>query len=163
MAKGKNKLLRYCRLYLDEWDLSGDSRMFSTLQSEMSDVDMTVWTDPVVKKSLADGYRMVGVMGYQALINDAAGHAHAELKDPLTSGARVVSLLLGGGGVPEAGDPAYIIGGAQMGDPRTFDAGAAIITADFKPSSQDTHNDQPFGVVLEPDTDLAATVKRNNR
>lgn len=143
---GKDKILRWTRLYIDEFDLSGDSRTFSSLDNSYGEINMTGWTE-AVHNFICNDQRAVGVRGYQAMLDDAAGGAFAELKARDTSR---LSLLFGGGGVPAYGDPAYLMRSIDMGEAMSFDAGLAILSGDFNydAGDYDISADDPFGVVL---------------
>lgn len=148
----KDFLEIYTRLYVGEYDMSGDSRTYSGADASYEAHDLAVWTDEV-KPGMA-GPMTAGLTGYQALLNDAAGRAFQVLKD--AKHIRPLSLLYGGGGEPAAGDPAYLLGSQQMGDKATFNAGVGVMTADFMPVAGEGNN-QPWGNVLVPNTLLTAT------
>ena len=152
---GKDKILRWTRIYCDEFNLSGDARTYSSLDCSFGEVDMTGW-DESVKNYLSDDVLMIGIKGFQALLNDAAGRAFDVLKD---RGIGQLSLQMGGGGEPAIGDPAYLMRGVQMSEQAAFDASKAVLTADFLPDAGQYDADAwfPFGVVLHPATSLTAT------
>jgi hypothetical protein len=156
MATGKNKLTRYARLYAGGYDLSGDARTFSALQCGYDSVDMTGWSNDA-KNYLANGGRMVGVEGFQALANDASTGSYTALN---AAGKSIVaSVFLGGGAAPTYGDIAYLVSSVQMDAPMSWDGGAAAITASFMPSgaAYSASADMPLGVVLYPLTSISAT------
>lgn len=152
---GKDKTLRWARLYVDEFDLSGDSRTFSSLDNAYAEVNRTGWTHSV-SHFICNDQRVVGLKGYQAMLNDVAGGAFAELKARDTSR---LSMLFGGGGAPATGDPAYLMRSIDMGEAISFDAGLAILTGDFNSDAGDYNvsADSPLGVVLHPATSITET------
>ncbi|MCC6192066.1 MAG: hypothetical protein IT318_23805 [Anaerolineales bacterium] len=150
----KNHLLRWARLYANGFDLSGDARTFASVENMLGEIDLTGWSE-AVHNFIDDGYRQVGLRGFQALLNDAAGRAFAILKTNPTGVE--ISLLLGGGAEPVAGDPAYLLGAAQFQDRAGLDGGAFVINADFLPQAGVATDHNPWGVVLHPATSLSAT------
>jgi len=156
MATGKNKLLRFCRLYLGGYDLSGDSRTFGSLINEEDEADITGWSD-TVENVLSQARRKYGVLGYQAMINDSAGGSHPRLYAPPAT--HVLTLAMGGGAAPAAGDMAYILPSVQLSAPISFAGGVGMVTSDFRYSAQSYSGNfrNPFGVVLMPLTALTAT------
>lgn len=153
----KDKLLRGTRLYFGGYDLSCDSRTFGTLENSTSEVDVTGWCE-TAGNYLSDKLRTVGLLGYQAIVNDASGRSHATLKNAPNSD--VLSLAIGSGGaVPAIGDMAYLLPAIQMGAPVSFDGSIAIVAADFRfdADQMDSDYDNPWGVVLQHATSLTAT------
>lgn len=157
MAAGRNKLLRYTRFYLDGYDISGDARAVDSLDCMYTEVDMSGW-NVTVRNYLSDQMLQVGVRGFQALLNDTASSGAFTLLKTHTSGHEI-SVLFGGGGEPDEGDPAYLIGGVQMNDPIGFDGGAAVISADFLPESGVTQGN-PWGVILSDATSLSTSTEK---
>ena len=153
---GKDKILRWTRLYVDEFDLSGDSRTYSSLDNAFAEISRTGWSH-TVNHFICDDQRAIGLKGYQAMLNDAAAGAFAELKARDT--ARL-SMLFGGGGAPAYGDPAYLLRSVDMGEAVTFDAGLAILSGDFNADAGDYNvsaND-PLGVVLHGADSKTSTI-----
>lgn len=155
MTAGKNKLLKYARIYVNGYDLSGDARTFDSLDCQFGDQDMSGWSNQT-RMYLADQRLIVGVRGFQALLNDAAAGAYTILKTPTGVTQKQVSVLFGGGAAPAAGDLAYLLAGAQLNDQSGLDGQALNIKADFLPMPGVTVG-MPWGVVLHPATSLAAT------
>jgi hypothetical protein len=153
---GKNKILRWTRLLLGGYNLSGDSRTFSSLDNSIEEVDITGW-DEAVRHFLPNDRRTLGVRGYQALMNDAAGRAFAVLKDSPNN--HVLSFLFGGGAEPAVADPAYLLPAIQMNDTGGLDSQAPVIQADFAADAgqMDANTINPMGIVLCPLTALSAT------
>lgn len=149
---GKNKTLRWLRVYTDELELSCDARQVGTFHNEWDSVDMTGWCNDVRNSTF--GWHTVGVDGFTAFLNDAAAGAFAALKE---SGASVISFLFGGGAEPSIGDPAYIMGGIQLGDQTGWDGQAAITNASFEPSYLYL-DAKPWGVILSDDVSRTASV-----
>lgn len=150
---GKNKLLRYARLYLDGYDLSGDSRTLSSLDYSATELDFTGW-DNSIRQFLSDQFILTGIRGYQAFINDASDKSFDALT-PLPSSVVYVSMLFGGNAEPETGDPAYLLPSAQMGDQASFDGGVGVLSTDFLPISGGM-DIPPWGYVLYPKTTVSA-------
>ena len=155
MAAGKNKLTRWMRLYFNNFDLSGDARTLDKLDSFVGEVDLTGWSDSV-KNYLSDLVLQTGIRGFQALLNDATGRAFTRLNSPTGLAAKRVSLLLGSGAEPVAGDLAYLLDGVDMSDQAGWDGKAAAFKADFLPVAGVAHG-WPWGVVLMPLTALSNT------
>lgn len=146
MAAGKNKLLRWLRLYAGGYDLSGDARTIGELLNTFGEVEMFGWSH-ATKYYTTDGVRQVGIRGFQALMNDAAAGAFSILKNNTVT---AVSACLGSLAEPTVGDLAYLLSTAQIKDTLGWDGQAAAITADFlPPGTQTTGN--PLGHVLAND------------
>ena len=156
MAVGKNKLERYMEIYVGGYDLSGDARTFGSLDNGFAEVDFTGWNEPV-RNFVADGYRQVGVRGFQALMNDVTGRASDRLRN--ADQASRLALLFGGGAAPAIGDISYHLPSVQTNAPHAMDAGRGVLTADFLPDTEqlNANFDNPLGVVLHPATSLSAT------
>lgn len=156
MAAGKNKLLRWCRLYYGAYDLSGDARTFSQVMNSFDGVDMTAWSN-VVKKYLNNQQRDVGIIGFQALMNDTANSgAFSALKAPYTSPTQV-TLAFGGLAEPTNGDPVYFLDSAQMADNADLDGEAHVISADFRADPDTYSGYNPFGKILQGAVSLSAS------
>ena len=159
MAAGKNKLVRYMRLLFHGYNLSGDSRKFDELSNSADAVDMLGWSD-AAHNYLSDAHRNTGVKGYQALLNDATAGALTALQQTAgTMKERALSVLLGSLAEPAIGDPAYVLASVLMSDNAGLDGGAVVLQCDFMADAAQASasNDQPWGVVLHPETSLAAT------
>lgn len=153
---GKDKLMRYTRLYFGGYDLSGDSRNFGAATQTHPAVNMTGWSS-AGEQYLADR-PTIGITGYQALMNDTATTgAFSILK--ATPQSAYVSMLFGGGGEPEIGDPAYLLGALQPSHAINNDGGALVVDADFALSAatMDAYAAAPAGYVLSPATSLSST------
>lgn len=154
-ASGKDKLLRYARIYVGGYDLSGDALTVDTLNNTFGEADTTGWSE-FNRNYIRDARRTVGIRGFQALLNDAAGRAYAILA---TAPDAIVSMCLGGGGEPAVPDPAYLIYAAQMGDTTSFNGNIGMISGDFLPLASQ-YNDNavnPMGVTLQGATSLSST------
>ena len=156
MAAGRNKLMRFTRLYFGGYDLSGDQRTFSALENSFGSTDMTGEKD-AIENFLSNKRRKVGVKGYQALLNDASGGAYAVLKNAPQTG--IVSVYLGGGDVPAVGDMAYLLPAVQLADTTEFNSQVGALSTDFEMNTAQVSSlvDSPIGVVLEPKTALTIT------
>ncbi len=155
-ASGKDKVQRYARLFVGGYDLSGSARAVGSLDNNFGEVDITGWSESV-KNFLADYRRVVGIRGFQAIVDDTAGKSFAVLKDAPND--HIVTMGLGGGGEPVVPDPAYLVYGLQLNDNTGWEGGAAIINADFIPS-QTNYNvsaDNPWGHVLQGASSLSST------
>ena len=157
---GKNKTLRWMRLFVGGYDLSGDARTFDRLENGFAEADLTGWSEGV-RNFLAGDARATGVRGFQAILNDATTGALTLLKQTAPTN-RVLSMLFGGGAEPAIADPAYLLGAVQMGDVAALDGLTPVLAADFLPEqgqfSDNSRN--PFGVVLSPATSLSATTNQ---
>jgi hypothetical protein len=156
-TSGKDKLLKHTRFYVGGYDLSGDARTFSSLDNSYGEVDFTGWNETVIN-FLADGRQVVGIRGFQALMNDASGGSYDQLGS--ASNSLNTSMCFGGGGEPAAGDPAYLLPAVQISDTAGLEGAAGILQADFLPEAGTTDADigNPMGVVLRGPTSLSATL-----
>lgn len=157
-ASGKDKIIRYTRMYVNGYDLSGDARTFSTIEDSFAEADMTGWSESVFN-FLAEQRRMTAVRGFQALANDTASSgAYSVLNSPGNT-SMVLAMCFGGGGEPAVPDPAYFMAGLQVADPVGFDGASVAITADFLPDQQQlADGSNPWGYVLRGPTTLSATL-----
>ena len=155
MTAGKNKLLTGLRVYLDGYNVSGDTRSVDSIDGPMGEVDM-LGVSESVRNYLADLVHPVGVRGYKALMNDtAASGSHTLLVNPETG--HEVSVLLGAAGAaPAVGDIAYVLGAVQFSDQAAIDGAVAVLQTDFIPDAGVT-NTQAWGVVLSPETSMSIT------
>lgn len=153
---GKDKLLRHVRVYIGEYDLSGDIRTFDRLENTFEAADMTGVSEGCKNYSIGS-VRTVGVQGIQALLNDAAAGSWSVLKDSDTE--REISVLMGGSGAPATGDPAYLLPAVQASSDTGIDGNVNIMTANFlfTPSGANAVVSNPIGVVLHPATSLSST------
>jgi len=159
---GKNKTMRWARLYIGGYDLSGDARTFATLENSFGEADLTGWNEGVYN-FLAGTPRKTGVRGYQAVLNDVATGTYGLLR--LLAGvqglpyANRLSILFGGGAEPAINDPAYLLGSVQMSDNMNFESLTGIMNLDFLPDASQFANAEanPLGKVLHPATSLAIT------
>jgi hypothetical protein len=159
-TSGKDKLVRHSRIYVGGYDLSGDALTFSNAENRYGEIDMHGWSESTMHY-FHDNVRVIGLRGFQALMNDATAGAFTLLKATATQSR--VSLCFGGGGVPGAGDPAYLLPSVQVSDQISIDASRAVITADFLPDVTQlgaVGDNNPTGIVLrgEAEGGLTATV-----
>jgi hypothetical protein len=157
-GSGKDKLLRHARIYIGGYDLSGDARTVSSLDSRFGEVDITGWSE-FVKNFLPDWHLQAGVRGFQALLNDTAGRAFNRLKDAENSSQ--LSFCFGGGGEPAVPDPAYHLPSIQLGDMAGCDGKAAAIgPMDFLPDAGQfsTNFQKVLGFVLRGPTSLSGNL-----
>ena len=154
---GKDKLLRWARLYRGAFDLSGQTREIGDMANAVDFANFHSIAD-AVKWGTAQGHRNIGITGYQALMDDTAvTGSHTLLKAPDDS--TQVTVLFGGSAVPAVGDPAYIMGGAlQIADnPRTFTENVALLQADFISDGAQELTGNPLGRALSINTSIAIT------
>ncbi len=158
---GKDKLMRWARMYVGGYDISGDSRTVSTLDMTYGEADITGWSEPVWNY-LRDGRLTTGITGYQAIANDTATTGSVTLLQD--GNDQNLSLFLGGGGEPAIPDPAYLLPGVQLMDTMSIDGNVAIINADFKPQAGaiDTAVANPLGVMLSPATSISSTTNNTS-
>lgn len=153
---GKNKLLRYARLYYDGYELSGDSRNVGSLDRTFAEIDMVGWSQ-TIHNYLTDGYLNRGIVDYVAYLNDDTTGAYTALKDNIGEN-HIVSMLLGGNAEPTYGDPAYMLSGVQTYETAGQEGGALTISASFLPMGSVTYQaGTPWGIVLYPSTSISAT------
>jgi len=157
MAAGKNKLLRYARIYVGGYNLSGDARSIGSMMAAYGAVEMTGWSDGA--KNFLPDYRLeVGITGFRALVNDTASSgAYSVLKGAAQS--LPVSVLLGALAEPVANDPAYLLAAAQLKSPMGWEGQAAAIGGDFVADATqiDANSVMPFAEILSPEASIAAT------
>ena len=154
---GKNKMLRWARLYAGGYDLSGDARhALGSLDNSFEELDYTGWSE-ACRNYLSGDRRTVGIRGFQAAMNDVAGRSIDVLTQ--TPAVVAVTLAIGDGAAPAAADLAYLMPPVQIADRASFDAGVGILTADFPfdASQYDADYDEPWGKVLMPLTALTET------
>jgi len=154
---GKNKILRWARMYVGGYDLSGDARhALGSLDNSFEELEFTGWSESC-RNYLSNGRRTVGIRGFQAALNDTAGRSI----DVLTATPAVVAvtLAIGDGAAPVVADLAYLMPPVQVQDAASFDAGVGIVTADFPfdASQYDVDYDEPWGKVLMPLTSITET------
>lgn len=153
-TSGKDKTVNFARIFVGGYNLSGDARTFSSLSGNYGEADFTGWSESV-RNFLRDNAMAIGIRGFQAIVNDAAGRAFTILKDVPNNN---VSILFGGGGEPAVGDPAYLLPAVQLMDTGGLEGPVAIIQADFVPLAGTTAvSASPFGVVLSPATSISST------
>lgn len=158
---GKNKILRWARMYVNGVDLSGDSRTFSRLDAGYGDADMTGWSQST-RNYLNTQVTAVGIRGYQALLNDTATTgAHTVLVANQGTGAQEVTLAFGSGAEPDVPDPAYVISGVQMNAVANLDGPTPIMSADWMGDSN-AISVFPLGVVLNGATSLSSTTTKSS-
>ncbi|MCB0246298.1 MAG: hypothetical protein KDI12_22980 [Anaerolineae bacterium] len=144
-ASGKDKLTKHVRMLVDGVDLSGDVRTFSNANDTLTEAPVWGLSDTAYNY-LSSGERMIGITGYQALMNDTAvTGAHTLLSASGTT--HLVTVLFGGGGVPAVPDPAYILPGVEMAVNVTINEKVATLTGDFMPATASAAG-APWGVTL---------------
>ena len=158
---GKDKVLRWARLYISGYDLSGDARSFGSLANGITEVDRTGW-DEAHRNFISDDQRMVGISDLQVIMNDTSGRAYNRLITEANNA--LIDLLFGGAGVPAIGDPAYMLRSEQISAVVSLDARLGVMSANFAADAAQytaaAYN--PFGVILQdPATQLTETTNSN--
>ena len=153
---GKDKTLRWARIYVGEFNLSGDALTFSRFRNELAYAPQMGWSG-TVRNFISANMREVGLEGFQAYMNDIAEQAFTILKS--SPNTDQLSLLFGGGGEPAVPDPCVILPSMQINDRTQFTDNLGVISADFiyDASQYDAQSDYPIGVVLQPETSYGAT------
>lgn len=151
----KDKVTRWMRAFVGPYDLSGDARTFGTLMNSIGEVDNSGWNDEY-HRFIGDDSRVQGVEAFQAILNDTASRSFATLSD---LGESEISILFGGGAEPGVGDAAYMMPAIQVQTDSPFDAGLAVMNANFRPDTDQYQVDQynPFGRVLSGATSRTVT------
>jgi hypothetical protein len=152
---GKDKLLRWARVFVGGYDISGDARTFGNFSNKVEGVDMT-GVDEELINYLSDGVRQVGITGFRCLMNDNTNRS-MDLLDTADA-LNEVSVLFGGGGEPVVADLAYFLPAAQMKTNTAWDGAAGTMEADFlfDAANYDGNSNNPAGVVLN-NSQLTAT------
>lgn len=154
-TSGKDKILRWARIYLGGYGISGAARTFSSARCEYGEADFTGWSD-AVRNYLRDGHMTSGLEGFQAAMDDTATTGAFILMK--TAPDTNLSLLFGGGGEPAVGDPAYLLPAVQLNDDASFDSNVGILSATFKPKAGTlAAAGSPLGVVLSPEISISST------
>lgn len=157
VPSGKDKIIPLTRVYLGGYDLSGDAREISTIDATHNEADMTGFSNAIF--NYIPERMITGVRGFKALMNDATSGAWAHLAAP-GSTSRQLSICLGGGGEPAAGDPAYHLPAVQVSNPTGVDGNAWVVTADFVPDARQMTSNlrTAWGYVLRGATSMSASV-----
>lgn len=159
---GKDKILRYTRIYVSGYDLSGDSRTFGSAMNSITELPREGWDD-AHKHFISNAQRQLGLDGYQAIFNDSAGQSFPRLKDVSNTG--VLDLVFGGGGEPAIGDPAYMLRAVQMSNPVNIGGGMAVLQANFMPDASQYDDDviSPTGRLLaDAATQITETINKSS-
>ena len=103
MATGKTNPKHY-RLFLDEFDMSGDARTVGSCGITFKEDDVSGWSDGVLNFLL--GHGQASIDGFQAVFNNTAvTGAYTELKG---REEYLASLLVGIRAAPAIGDPCFM-------------------------------------------------------
>lgn len=153
---GKDKLVRYMRIYIDEFDMSGYARSVSSMDCMITEVDRTSWVD-AHKNFIGDNLLIAGIRGWRGILDIAASGPFEQFKD---HSAGLVSVAFGGLGEPAIGDPAYLLRADHTMLQAALDAGLVVFDNDFVPdTAQYVANAHfPWGAVHQEATTLSATV-----
>lgn len=156
---GKDKILRWARLYASGYDLSGDARTFGSCDLAVGEVERGGWSEAHRHFILDDVYTL-GIRGFQALMNDATAGAFTRLSD--TTLTSIVDLVFGGGGEPAIGDPAYMLLAEQFNAMAEVDDRKGVLTADFLPDQgqYEAYQYYPLGI-LHHDAATQITATKN--
>lgn len=143
-------LLKHVKAYMNEFDVTGDSRMLDSLGGSAAPIPAHNWSEGV-RSFVADKILDAGVRNYQAMLNDAAGGLYKELAE---GDDIIATLALGEFAAPAVGDLAYIVDGTFMGKVTSFDDRLAMISGDIL-SRTDIGGD--WGRILYDETELVAS------
>ena len=159
---GKDKTMRWARLYISGYNLSGDARSFGTLANGIGEVERTGWSE-AHRNFISDDQRMVGISDLQVIMNDTTGRAYNRLITE--SNNALIDLVFGGGGEPAIGDPSYMLRSEQISAVASLDARLGIMQANFAADAGQytagAYN--PFGVVLQDAaTQITATISEDS-
>jgi len=125
------KVMRWARMFVGAYDLSGDARVFNSMDNSVGDADLSGWSD-AHHWFVTDGHRLVGIKGWQGFLNDAAAGAWAVLKQVAAAPVgQIVTVAFGSGNEPALGDATYQLAGFQVTDNGVNDSGRPVINVDF--------------------------------
>jgi hypothetical protein len=146
-TSGKDKILRWLRVFYGGYELSGDARTIGTMENMFGEADVTGWNE-ALRNFISDTRREVGISGFQCLMNDDTNKSMDLLKNPNSSNR--VSILFGGGGEPTDADPAYFLPSVHVNTSTDFDSPLGVLQADFlmDAAQYDANTSNPFGIVL---------------
>lgn len=156
---GKDKLLRHARLYVDGYDISGDSRTFGTVTNAFGEVPLHGWGEDT-EYFMSNGRRRVGLQGYQAMVNDATNQSHDMLKT--VPNGRYLSFCFGGGGEPSYGDPATLLPGLETEGVVTWDPLGIYSVSYAVDASTMGSLLNPYGWVLHGPQSVSTTITASN-
>ena len=142
-------VLKWSKVYIDGYDLTGYSRTFGPLSWTLAEDDSTVLNDPV--KNAIAGQPMANVGTINAVLDNTTGASHDRLS---SAGTRVITLPIGFRTNPVAGDPAFCGEYMQKEHMGVVSNGVAVtISAAFSGYANDavvkTYGN-PWGVVIAP-------------
>ena len=154
---GKDKVLRWARVYVGAYDLSGDALQVSNMRNEFGFAPVTGWSEAVRNYVSSSVRENVSINGFRALINDDTGRAFTILKS--STNDNPISFVFGGGGEPAIPDPAFLMPATQINDRTSFANNIGIIEADFiyDAKQYDAYSINPMGVLLQAQTSLTST------
>ena len=154
---GKDKILRWARMYVGAYDLSGDALTISNMRNEFASAQVTGWSQQIRNFISASFRENVSINGFRALMNDDTGRALTILKSAPND--YPVSFVFGGGGEPAIPDPVFLMPATQMNDRTQFADNIGVIEADFiyNAAQYDANSINPLGVLLQAGTSLSAT------
>lgn len=146
---GKDKLLKWARLFVGGYDLSGDAITFSSLDNNEEEIDLTGWSDLTMAWTIT-GRKILGVSGLQCFMNPATGRAFDQL-----AGAPIFRDMLfafGGGGEPTTGDPVFMFSAISLADAISWDNQRATINVEnlrVDSTDYDALSNFPLGRLLQ--------------
>lgn len=144
--------VRWFRLLVDEFDLSGDVRQVGNFGAVYPEEDSTGWSDG--RKTVTLGNPDIVLEGYQALFaKDGTGRSFDAL---IPIAERNVSLAMGIGAAPAVGNPAFLSTFEQVSG-QVDGTGTVALAVEFSGGLTGAAQERPFGVVLAPGTSLSAT------
>jgi len=160
MATGKNKLIKYARLWVGGYDLSGDARTVESLDYALTELDFTGWNQNI-RNFLTDKRPAVAINGLQLFFNDSAVAGSEGAYTVLKQADATVfntSLVFGGNAEPTYGDPAYVMRGMQFTQQGAQTDGIVLFNSAFK-ASPNTSEGIPWGQIIYPKTaNVAASI-----
>jgi hypothetical protein len=155
---GKDKLLKWMRVYMGGYDISGDLRTFGSIENGYEGADM-LGVSETTRNYLAGGNLMTSITGLQILMNDTASSGAFTLLKSAPK-ARKVSFHFGGGAAPAVGDPAYVLSGVHLSDAVAIDQASGVLTAPliYDTRTYSANYTKGFGVVLRGNTSITASL-----
>jgi len=155
---GRSHILRWTRVYLDGYNISGVMRDIGNMTNSFGEA-MMAGINESPRHFVSDQMRSVGVSGFKALMDDTALSGIHTLLVAATKTGHELSILFGNGAEPDELDPAYLMGGVALGDNASWDGATAVMSSDFLPDTLTTTG-RPWGVVLSDETSLGSTTNK---
>lgn len=147
MTTGRTATNRWTRVYMDGYDISGDSRTVGQLVWTYDEGDLTCFPDEV--KGALPGRPTLGIGTLNGVFsNTATTGLHIIANAP--SGNRTVMIPLGIRAAPDQGDPVYMGQFTQLGYQQEGDVASYVSIPFGLPSETNTTllYDKPWGWLL---------------